>query len=60
MDQPKSGLRLPVLAAVDRSASYATMAEDGVVPSQVDLERLLSGLAGGLTQALPAIIGAFL
>jgi hypothetical protein len=62
MDQAKSGLRLPVLGAVDRTASYATMARDGVESSQ-DLQQLLGGITQvipGLIQALPAIIGAFL
>lgn len=62
MDQAKSGLRLPVLAAVDRTASRAAMAGGGVESSQ-DLQQLLTGISGisqGLVQALPALIGAFL
>lgn len=54
MDQATSGLRLPVLGAVDRSASPVAMGEGGVGPSQ-DLSQIL-----GLVQALTPIIGAFL
>ena len=54
MDQATSGLRLPVLAAVDRSASPATMGGGGVAPSQ-DLNQIL-----GIVQALAPIITAFL
>lgn len=55
MDQAQSGLRLPVLAAVDRSASHATMGEGGVEPSQNELQQIL-----GIVQALAPVIGAFL
>lgn len=56
--QAKSGLRLPVLAAVDRSASYAPVTGDGVTPSlgAQDLQQIL----GGIVQTLVPVIGAFL
>jgi len=52
MDQAQSGLRLPVLGAVDRSASQATIGAGGVGPSQ-DLQSIL-----GIVQALTPILGA--
>ncbi len=58
-----AGLRLPVQAAVDRTATYATLAEgDGVEASQ-NWQQLLSGITQvlpGIVQALPSVIGAFL
>lgn len=52
MNQAQSGLRLPVLGAVDRSANQATMGGGGVGPSQ-DLTQIL-----GIVQALTPILGA--
>ncbi len=62
MNQTKPGLRLPVQAAVDRTACYATLAEGGVESSQ-DAQQILSGISQiipGIVQALPTLIGAFL
>jgi hypothetical protein len=55
MDQAKSGLRLPVLAAVDRSANHAAIGGGGVEPSQNELQQIL-----GIVQALTPVLGALL
>ena len=50
-DTKTMGLRLPVQAAVDRTATYATLADGaGVEASQLDLTgSLLQGIAQMLT-----------
>ena len=55
MNETKTaGLRLPVQAAVDRTATYATLADGGVEASQN-----ASQIISGLLQALPTIFSMF-
>jgi hypothetical protein len=54
-DTKTMGLRLPVQAAVDRTAAYGTLAEgQGVEASQN-----WSSILGGVLNALPTIAGLF-
>ena len=62
MNQANTGLRLPVQAAVDRTASYSALAGGGVQSSQ-DPQQILAGISQlipSIVQALPTLIGAFL
>jgi hypothetical protein len=55
MNETKStGLRLPVQAAVDRTATYATLADGGVEASQN-----AGQIVSGILQALPTIFSLF-
>lgn len=62
MNQANTGLRLPVQAAVDRTANYSALAGGGVQSSQ-NPQQILTGISQlipSIVQALPTLIGAFL